>query len=1197
MAYSGILTENTRISNSTNAEFTLYVNNLPVELNEQGFLEIFNHYGNVIGHFFRPNTIWGYVSYGSSSEAQSAIMDLNNVAPLYLEVSLRREKQPNKTYTAKAPVPNHENRCENKFLIQRTGSEKPMDILNKIEPNVGLPNHTADNNLLSNYPTNPFTYNPYETAEHYAHTNMLWTRGHMNIGQNGKRHVSLGRGYTMYEIPDPDPEILNHISKVYEKRTSGLYEFGNDSLECTIGKCKRCSKITKFACEGCPGVFYCSKNCQEIDWPQHRIECQSVPTLVTMTTNTPKIRNEGLTGNKNLFSLQLPLRRPKQSPSIIGQTKQHINVEDIIKIPTSVNNNDREELRGLNVKSANQCERSQNTKEENIPTVQRLNVVKSDKNSIEISDVKKHENNSFQRLQDSFPCSDKNVGHERLENPVNSDRRRQNLTVNDVTKIEAEIAFLKPMFLSKSNFTEVKIILNEGREYWIQKLDDHDKIVDLMTKLQDVAQKAQQKAEIVVGKLYAVKYEDIWHRALVKSLDPLTVHYIDFGNEEVAESTDLRLIPQLEDIKRFATKIRISEKAYEKYKDLGYESELCVKYISIDDNQVINVEVKGEKDKTPIRNSESEVQTPILETQSLIDKSLAVSKTDISKMGITTFKKPQNIVNIASVGELGFLDIHAELRNSVYSVTLLLNDLSSDFGKLLSDLPAVCEQEIVKNLNHRPQVKELICGQRLDGEWFRGYVSSLDKPLKMVIIDEGRVMEVTKTIPCPNDFVNICSFGVTCNIMSTNHKLETGEHYSFKVLARINENEVKIEIETSDKEKIIAIVKSWAPVLEQIGVQYASLKNKSEVCLSSYRNHFHMYVRPLDTASKNHFNHVMQSVAKCAQTASSLNEPPIVGQMVLAHYEDDNYYRAIVTKLQGSEISVVYIDFGNAEITDIKKLKILSDELKQLPSCTTKIILKDVPQDTPMTKEISDYLSQLVGIEETMICSFDGIPSKDGVHLQLKGENFNKIISEMLVPKWKKSDEKNDEKDTTCYTLDDIEFTNLGKVGDITKAFVLCSHDEDDATYSMCPSDNNLITHIFKTMSNQMTEYCNKSEHYIPRDNELCIAFYNDTWYRAACANRSETPTASLIFFIDGGFIKTVAHENLRHMPKDFLTPEALANVCTIKNLDPTNFKNSADAILVRRKIKKLITPNTSYNIEIVDCDKDNTYLVNILDI
>lgn len=72
---------------------------------------------------------------------------------------------------------------------------------------------------------------------------------------------------------------------------------------------------------------------------------------------------------------------------------------------------------------------------------------------------------------------------------------------------------------------------------------------------------------------------------------------------------------------------------------------------------------------------------------------------------------------------------------------------------------------------------------------------------------------------------------------------------------------------------------------------------------------------------------------------------------------------------------------------------------KKLRSCTTKVILKDVSKDVPMTKEASDYLACLVATEVPLLCTFDGIPSQDGVYLKRHNEKtVNKIISELLMP-------------------------------------------------------------------------------------------------------------------------------------------------------------------------------------------------------
>lgn len=40
----------------------------------------------------------------------------------------------------------------------------------------------------------------------------------MKIANDGTRFVSMGRGYTWYELPPPRPDIHQQIRAVYEKR-------------------------------------------------------------------------------------------------------------------------------------------------------------------------------------------------------------------------------------------------------------------------------------------------------------------------------------------------------------------------------------------------------------------------------------------------------------------------------------------------------------------------------------------------------------------------------------------------------------------------------------------------------------------------------------------------------------------------------------------------------------------------------------------------------------------------------------------------------------------------------------------------------------------------------------------------------------------------------------------------------------------
>lgn len=288
--------------------------------------------------------------------------------------------------------------------------------------------------------------------------------------------------------------------------------------------------------------------------------------------------------------------------------------------------------------------------------------------------------------------------------------------------------------------------------------------------------------------------------------------------------------------------------------------------------------------------------------------------------------------------------------------------------------------------------------------------------------------------------------------------------------------------------------------------------------------------------------------------APFLKEPPVVGQMVIAQYADENYYRAIVNLI-----------------------------FKKLRSCTTKVTLKDVSKDVPMTKEVSDYLACLVATEIPLLCTFDGIPSQDGVYLKRHNEKtVNKIISELLVPTTRETCEE----DKTCYMMEHLSIVDLGKVGDVVEGLVLYSV-EDGYRYAICPLDYDLMTHVFDIMPEKITAFCETTDHYIPRKSELCLALYADKWYRGVCLNPRYSPTTCIVFFVDFGNSEIVKHKDIRLMPKDFITPCALANICNIVNIAPTD-SNGQYSSEIKKRISELIIPDNFIKIKIVDCELES---------
>jgi len=69
--------------------------------------------------------------------------------------------------------------------------------------------------------------------------------------------------------------------------------------------------------------------------------------------------------------------------------------------------------------------------------------------------------------------------------------------------------------------------------------------------------------------------------------------------------------------------------------------------------------------------------------------------------------------------------------------------------------------------------------------------------------------------------------------------------------------------------------------------------------------------------------------------APHLTEPPADQQVVIAPYGDGNSYRALVLQTHNDKARIVYIDFGNIDLIDIKDLKIM-------PQCHSQVLVDDI---------------------------------------------------------------------------------------------------------------------------------------------------------------------------------------------------------------------------------------------------------------
>ncbi|XP_047363694.1 uncharacterized protein LOC124954586 isoform X1 [Vespa velutina] len=1149
---------NEKTVNSTKAkEYRLYVANIPVELNKGGVLQIFKHYGTVSGLFYLPNTTWAFVTYGTYREAECAIRNLHDKPPLRLQISfgkkmIMEEINQEKIYIKESPeiyedITQDYQYDEKAYIdIVEKGNHNNALYKRNFLPKISTDMYHANDGLLYPVPTDHYIYDPYENAE-TDYKNTLWARGKITVTNDGKRHVSYGRGYTSYEIPDT--EIL--IKKNYDKRVNGLYEHGQDALKQKLGTCVCCNRITPVRCSKCY-AFYCSKECQITDWPRHKIECQQIPTLIEDVKSLSTSSSEEQINVTNLAQAHKTLRRPKQSIEVLLNKNVEIGNNKCIE----VNNTESSEKQNV-------------------------------ENNFQVKNINK--NDKIEHKEYKLDTTEKEV--------ANKCTNKNNF---DVTKIDKDIVFQKDTFLSKARFTQVKIIGFSGRrEFWVHKVDQDMIFQGMMLDLQNIVKK-MPKTDPIIGNIYGYKFENLWYRTKIISLNPIKIFYIDHGITETVEINDFREIDDLKTMIPFTRKIRLNKNTKKKYENFKINHVIYVKVIGYEENVII-VDVKNENGNSNNPNGSFK-----FESQSNIKSCTTVTKDSTSKITSNLSSDEErnknedkknknktvphtlpNVIDLLSVNLSGFLKVNVVLQNKTYGITLRPSDLNCDFKRIVTELPEKCAS-VKLNHEYKPNIGELICCQEENGEWYRGYAVTLHPIKQFAILDKTKVIPVKKIVPYPAEFLNICIFGVVCEITTDNFKLSTNNHYEFKVINC--KGEVSIEIQIDDKNKATGILRRWEPKPEQSGIQLSKLKNGSEVCITFYHSHYLMYVRSLETEDSEKFNKLMQRLAKCAQSAEYLKEPPVLGEMIMAQYIDYNFYRAIVTKIQGKEVNISYIDFGNTEKISWKKLRILPDDLKMHQSCAAKICLKDVPTDIVMTKEVTDYLLDLTGREVPLKCNFESF--KDGVYLTMaNGESINDKIKKLLVPSW----EKENHEDNRVYLINDMNIVPLGDVGQTVNVLVL-STIKEGVDYFMCPLDIEVITHVHEILPSLINKYCEKTDYYIPRKNELCLGLYNDNWYRAVCLSPTGPTGKSIVFYIDYGNCEEVPHKDIRPMIQDFLIPSALASMCTIVNLAPKD-ENGSYSSEVLKRISELINPNEICLAKIIDFDSEGNYRIELPDL
>lgn len=329
---------------------------------------------------------------------------------------------------------------------------------------------------------------------------------------------------------------------------------------------------------------------------------------------------------------------------------------------------------------------------------------------------------------------------------------------------------------------------------------------------------------------------------------------------------------------------------------------------------------------------------------------------------------------------------------------------------------------------------------------------------------------------------------------------------------------------------------------------------------------------------------------------------PAVGLYCAAKSEDGDYYRAVVSEVDGARVKVFFVDYGNSEIVDRSSIRILPDEFRALPHLALKCTLAGIrPKDGGWNQSARDFFIKAVANKTLRIQVTSKYRGGYAVHLtdpHMEGEKDVGMLMcssglaervdaqkkpkanmtpQLLTPAPSQSPDgrlsSETRKNETCpQLLGTAEPASNDRRVPAFKEHMFAIGSVLDISVSYIESPNDFwcqlvqnAGHLKLLMHNIQARYANSE--FEPLAEMACIARHpeNGMWYRALVIHKHETPNVNVLF-VDYGQTETVSLYDLRRIDPEFLSLHGQAFRCSLLNpANPTSATNEWNADAVAR--------------------------------
>uniref|UniRef100_A0A3Q2ZNJ2 Tudor domain-containing protein n=1 Tax=Kryptolebias marmoratus TaxID=37003 RepID=A0A3Q2ZNJ2_KRYMA len=273
-------------------------------------------------------------------------------------------------------------------------------------------------------------------------------------------------------------------------------------------------------------------------------------------------------------------------------------------------------------------------------------------------------------------------------------------------------------------------------------------------------------------------------------------------------------------------------------------------------------------------------------------------------------------------------------------------------------------------------------------------------------------------------------------------------------------------------------------------------------------------------------------------TDTHMVKNPTLGLYCAAQAEDGEFYRATVTELSETQVTVFFVDYGNTEVVDKSNIKTLPPEFKKLPQLALKCSLAGVrPKDGKWSQSALDFFIQAVTNKE--------------LNVHVKAKNSDSYVVQLTDSKAQGKQDC-----PLSFTSSDRGFTTFKEymfpIGSVLDVSVSCIESPNDFWCQLVQNAG----HLKLLMHDLQTHYAGSE--FEPNVEIACVARHpdNEMWYRALVIHKHETPHVDVLF-VDYGQTRTVSVYDLRRIGSEYLTLQGQAFRCSLLNsITPTSAIN-----------------------------------------